>query len=73
MKEPHLEVEGHITQVHNSEHYRVELIHGPIVLAHRTGRLRHRSPTIGDRVLVALSPYDLEKGIIRKILPVEKL
>jgi len=46
--------------------FRVELDDGHMVLAHVSGRMRMHFIRIlpGDRVVVELSPYDLERGRI---------
>jgi len=46
--------------------FRVELANGHIVLAHISGKIRMHYIRVlpGDRVLVELSPYDLNRGRI---------
>jgi len=46
--------------------FRVELANGHRVLAHASGKMRMHFIKIvrGDRVLVELSPYDLNRGRI---------
>ena len=66
MKEAPLEVFGSIRQVFPSTMFSVELDNGHTVLAHIAGRLRRHHIKIlpGDKVLVELSPYDLNRGRI---------
>ncbi len=46
--------------------FRVELANGHVVLAHISGKIRMHYIRVlpGDRVLVELSPYDLNRGRI---------
>ena len=46
--------------------FRVELTNGHVVTAHISGRMRKHYIRIltGDKVTVALTPYDLSKGRI---------
>ncbi len=69
-KEPGIEIEGVITEALPNAMFRVEIPVGDqkkIVLAHVSGKMRQNYIRIlpGDRVLVELSPYDLERGRIR--------
>lgn len=50
--------------------FRVELEDGTIVLCHLSGKMRMNFIKIlpGDRVLVEMTPYDLEKGRITRRL-----
>jgi translation initiation factor IF-1 len=69
-KEPGIEIEGVITEALPNAMFRVEIPVGEqkkIVLAHVSGKMRQNYIRIlpGDRVLVELSPYDLERGRIR--------
>jgi translation initiation factor IF-1 len=61
-----IEIDGKVTETLASEMFRVELESGQIVIAYLAGRLRQNKIriTIGDRVKLALSPYDLTKGRI---------
>ena len=65
-KEAKIEVEGQIAEALPNAMFHVELANGHIVLAQIAGRLRlyHIRVLVGDRVLVELSPYDLERGRI---------
>jgi translation initiation factor IF-1 len=66
MKEEHIEVEGRIQTVLAGTMFRVELDNQHMVLATISGKMRKRFVrlTIGDRVKMEMSPYDLEKARI---------
>ena len=69
-KEAGIEVEGLIVEALPNAMFRVEIPVGELkklVLAHVSGKMRQNYIRIlpGDRVLVELSPYDLERGRIR--------
>lgn len=69
-KEAGIEVEGVITDALPNAMFRVEIPVGDqkkSVLAHVSGKMRQNYIRIlpGDKVLVELSPYDLERGRIR--------
>src|SRR5579862_1720952 len=69
-KEAGIEVEGVIMEALPNAMFRVEIPVGDnkkIILAHVSGKMRQNYIRIlpGDRVLVELSPYDLERGRIR--------
>lgn len=69
-KEAAIEIEGVVTEALPNAMFRVEIPVGEttkIVLAHIAGKMRQNYIRIlpGDRVLVELSPYDLERGRIR--------
>jgi translation initiation factor IF-1 len=68
-----IEVEGTITSVLPGTMFRVELnraggtgINTRLVLAHISGKMRKRfiRLTIGDRVKMHMSPYDMDKARI---------
>ncbi len=61
-KEEAIEVEGTIVEPLPNAMFRVELSNGHKVLAHVSGKIRMNFIRIlpGDRVLVELSPYDLD-------------
>lgn len=65
-KKDAIEVEGTVTEALPNAVFRVELPTGHLVLAHASGKIRMNFIRIlpGDRVLVELSPYDLERGRI---------
>lgn len=66
MKEQHIEVEGCVHTVLPGTMFRVELDNKHLVLATISGKMRKRFVrlTIGDRVKMEMSPYDLEKARI---------
>lgn len=61
-----VEVEGEVTKNFPNAQFRVRLDSGQEIMAHLSGRMRvHRIRILpGDRVRVALSPYDLARGRI---------
>ena len=63
-----IELEGKIISVLAGTMFRVELANEHLVLAHISGKMRKRfiRLTIGDRVKLEMSPYDIDKA--RKLL-----
>ena len=61
-----IEVEGTVLEQLRNATFRVELVNGHKALAHTCGKMRKFRIRImpGDRVIVALSPYDLTRGRI---------
>jgi translation initiation factor IF-1 len=61
-----IEVEGTIMSVLPGTMFRVELSNAHLVLAHISGKMRKRfiRLTIGDRVKMEMSPYDIDKARI---------
>ena len=73
MTEKSIEIEGTITSVLPGTMFRVELNgkggaarNARLVLAHISGKMRKRfiRLTVGDRVRMQMSPYDMEKARI---------
>jgi translation initiation factor IF-1 len=66
MKEEPIEVEGSVTTVLPGTMFRVELDNKHLVLATICGKMRKRwvRLTVGDRVKMEMSPYDLDKARI---------
>ena len=66
MKEAHIEVEGCVQTVLPGTMFRVELDNKHLVLATICGKMRKRwvRLTVGDRVKMEMSPYDLDKARI---------
>jgi translation initiation factor IF-1 len=64
--EEHIEVEGKVIAVLAGTMFRVELDNKHVVLATISGKMRKRFVrlTPGDRVKMAMSPYDLNKARI---------
>jgi translation initiation factor IF-1 len=65
-KKDAIEVEGKVVEPLPNAMFRVELKNGHKILAHVSGKIRMNFIRIlpGDRVLVELSPYDLQRGRI---------
>ena len=61
-----IEVEGTILSVLPGTMFRVALANEHLVLAHISGKMRKRfiRLTIGDRVKLEMSPYDIDKDRI---------
>ncbi len=68
--EEHIQVEGTIAAILPSTMYRVKLDNEHELLAYPAGPMRKRFVrlAIGDRVEVAMSPYDLTKARITRRL-----
>jgi len=66
MKEEAIELEGIVSEVLPSAMFRVNLDNGHRLLATAAGKMRKFRIRIlaGDRVTVAVSPYDLARGRI---------
>jgi len=65
-KDDVIEVEGRVVEKLPNAMFQVELENGHQILAHISGKLRMNFIRIipGDKVLIAMSPYDLTKGRI---------
>ena len=65
-KQNAIEQDGTVTEALSNAMFRVELENGHIVTAHISGKIRKHYIRIlrGDKVMVALTPYDLSKGRI---------
>lgn len=65
-KDGAIEVEGTVVEPLPNAMFRIELANGHRVLAHISGKMRMHYIRIlpGDRVVVELSPYDLNRGRI---------
>lgn len=65
-KEEAIEVEGIVKEALPNTMFRVELQNAHVILAHLSGKMRKHYIRIvpGDKVKVALSPYDLDRGRI---------
>ncbi len=65
-KDDVIEVEGTVLEPLPNAMFKVELENGHRVLAHISGKMRMNFIRIlpGDRVMVELSPYDLNRGRI---------
>jgi len=65
-KEEHIEIDGVVTENLPNTTFRVKLENGHEVIAYISGKMRKYYIRIlkGDKVTVALTPYDLTKGRI---------
>ena len=74
-KEELLEFEGLVTEILPDARYRVQLDSGHVIVAYTAGKMKkNRIKTLaGDRVTVEMSPYDLEKGRLIEIGPIDKI
>jgi translation initiation factor IF-1 len=66
LKEEAIEIEGTVSEVLPSAMFRVDLDNGHRLLATAAGKMRRFRIRVlaGDRVTVAVSPYDLTRGRI---------
>lgn len=64
--EEHIVIEGKVVTVLPGTMFRVQLDNDHQVLAHVSGKMRKRfiRLTVGDRVRMEMSPYDLDKARI---------
>ncbi len=65
-KEEPIEAEGTVVEALANTQFRVKLDNGHVLLAHVAGKMRKHFIRIvpGDRVIVEISPYDLNRGRI---------
>ena len=65
-KEDNIEMQGTVLETLPNTMFRVELENGHVVTAHISGKMRKRfiRLTVGDRVKLEMSPYDLDKARI---------
>ena len=65
-KQESIEQDGVITESLSNAMFRVELENGHVLTAHISGKMRMHYIKLlpGDKVKLAMSPYDLSKGII---------
>ncbi|GAB4113906.1 MAG: translation initiation factor IF-1 [Candidatus Caldatribacteriota bacterium] len=65
-EEKYIEMQGKVVQALPNATFRVELENGYTILAHISGKIRMHFIRIlpGDKVKVAISPYDLTQGRI---------
>jgi translation initiation factor IF-1 len=61
-----IEVEGGVLELLPNTRFRVKLPNGHVVLAHISGKMRMNFIKIlpGDKVVIEISKYDLDKGRI---------
>ncbi|MDG2164173.1 MAG: translation initiation factor IF-1 [Flavobacteriales bacterium] len=65
-KQASIEQDGVITESLSNAMFRVELENGDVLTAHISGKMRMHYIKLlpGDKVKLAMSPYDLSKGRI---------
>lgn len=65
-KEDTLKLDGTILELLPNMHFKVKLENGKVVQAHLSGKMRLRNirVSVGDVVVVEISPYDLSKARI---------
>lgn len=65
-KEDLIEFIGEVTEVLPNTMFRVTLENGHKIIGHSSGRMRKNRirVTVGDKVTVEMTPYDLTKGRI---------
>ena len=65
-KQDAIEVDGTITEALSNAMFRVQLESGHVIIANISGKMRMHYIKIlpGDKVKVAMSPYDLTRGRI---------
>ena len=65
-RDDHVQLEGSVIEIAAGGNFRVEVTGGHIVLAQLAGRMRRNRirVVLGDRVTVAVSPYDPSRGLI---------
>ena len=61
-----IEAEGVVTEILPGTNFRVELSNGHTIIAYLCGKMRQFTVRVcvGDKVKVAMSPYDITKGRI---------
>ena len=67
-REDHIEFEGEVVECLRNITFRVELETGQVVICTLSGKMRKNYIRIsnGEKVKVAVSPYDLTRGIITR-------
>lgn len=65
-----IELEGKVIESLPNAVFRVELESGQVVLGHLAGKMRMNKIRVlpGDKVLLEMTPYDLQKGRITRRL-----
>ena len=65
-KDDVIEVEGVVTEILPGTNFKVKLTNGHIISTYLCGKMRQHTVrvSVGDKVKVAMSPYDLNKGRI---------
>lgn len=70
MEKEIIQSEGLVEEALANANFRVKLTNGHIILCHISGKIRKNFIRIlpGDKVIIEMTPYDLEKGRITKRL-----
>ncbi len=65
-RDDHVQLEGQVVEIAAGGNFRVQVAGGHQVLAQLAGRMRRNRirVVLGDRVTVAVSPYDPTRGLI---------
>jgi translation initiation factor IF-1 len=65
-RDDHVQLEGNVVEIAAGGNFRIEVAGGHRVLAQLAGRMRRNRirVVLGDRVTVAVSPYDPTRGLI---------
>ena len=73
-KEDVIEVTGKVIEVLPDSKFRVVLDNGHLILGYLSGRMVQNriQVTVGDSVLVELTPYDLNRGRVTRRFNVER-
>ena len=63
-----LEVQGEVLEALPNANFKIKLTNEHVILCHISGKIRKNFIRIlpGDKVLVEMTPYDLEKGRISR-------
>lgn len=61
-----IEAEGTVIEILPGTNFRVELSNGHVIIAYLCGKMRQHTVRVcvGDKVKIAMSPYDINKGRI---------
>jgi len=70
MEKEIIQSEGIVEEALANANFRVKLTNGHLTLCHISGKIRKNFIRIlpGDKVIIEMTPYDLEKGRITKRL-----
>lgn len=63
-----IKIQGEVVESLPNANFKVKLSNGHIILCHISGKIRKNFIRIlsGDKVMVEMTPYDLEKGRITR-------
>lgn len=66
-KQDNIKFDGRVIENLSNDKFKVELENGHIIIAYPCGKMRQAyiKVLVGDKVRVEISPYDVEKGIIK--------